>query len=189
MSWHLRTIGEAVGEELSRFGRPGDLADVVEAWPDAVGAAIAENAWPARIARDGTLSVSTSSSVWAFELTKLEATIRERLATALGEKAPDRLRFAVGRLPAPRPDAKEVLQSTPKVTEAERSRAAALTSGIEDEELRELVLRAAAASLARTRATPGSRPPQAFSPGSADRLLWYTSSCPESPCEQGFFYE
>ena len=32
-------------------------------------AAIAANAWPARIARDGTLHVATSSSAWAFELT------------------------------------------------------------------------------------------------------------------------
>ena len=171
MSWHLRTIGETVGQELSRFGRPGDLADVVEAWPDAVGAAIAKHAWPARIARDGTLSVSTSSSVWAFELTKLEPTIRERLAAAVGEKAPGRLRFAVGRLPAPRSDARQVSQSAPKVTTAERSQAAALTSAIEDEELRELVLRAAAASLARSRVPGGERPFQASSRRPDDRPL------------------
>ena len=47
--------------------RPG-LADVVARWPERSAPAIARNAWPARIARDGTLHVSTADSVWAFEL-------------------------------------------------------------------------------------------------------------------------
>jgi len=97
--WALRTVGESVLGELARFGPQGAMGDVVAAWPDAVGAGIAAEAWPARIARDGTLTIATSSSVWAFELTQLEATVRERLAAALGDGAPKRLRFVPGRLP------------------------------------------------------------------------------------------
>ena len=61
-------LGDEVRQELGRFGPQGDIGRVVEAWPAAVGATIARNAWPARIARDGTLHVATRDSVWAFEL-------------------------------------------------------------------------------------------------------------------------
>ena len=61
-------IGDDVRRELGQLGPGGAIADVVAAWPEAVGDSIARNAWPARIARDGTLHVATSSSAWAFEL-------------------------------------------------------------------------------------------------------------------------
>ena len=44
------------------------MAELLERWPGAVGPQIARFAWPARIARDGTVHVATSDSVWAFEL-------------------------------------------------------------------------------------------------------------------------
>ncbi len=89
-------------------------------------------------ARDGTLVVTTSSSVWAFELTKLEATVRERLAEALGESAPSRLKFVVGRLPerGTAEPATAAARPRPEVRDDERRRAAKLAAGIEDEELR-----------------------------------------------------
>ncbi|MDX6512763.1 MAG: Dna[CI] antecedent, DciA, partial [Gaiellaceae bacterium] len=92
-------IGESVRSELARFGPAAGMADLVAAWPGAVGEAIAGNAWPARVGRDGTLYVHAASSAWAFELGQLEPTIRERLRDALGEAAPPKLRFAVGNLP------------------------------------------------------------------------------------------
>jgi hypothetical protein len=115
-----------------------------------VGPVIARNAWPARMGRDGTLFVSTSSSTWAFELTQLEADLVKRLASRLGDNVPKKLRFAPGPLPAPAADAgaeqpRERIVASPKV----RSQAASLAAGIEDEELRESVARAAAASLER----------------------------------------
>jgi hypothetical protein len=162
VSWHPRTIGETIADELGRFGRPGDLGAIVAAWPAAVGPAIAENAWPARLARDGTLTVATSSSVWAFELTKLEETLRDRLLAAVGEKAPPRLRFAPGRIPSPAAESTpEASRNAPNVTAADRRRAAELVGELDDEELRELVVRAAAASLARgagSSRTAGSGP-------------------------------
>ncbi len=151
MTWHPTTIGEAVLGELSRLGPRGRIGDIVVAWPEAVGSGIAEHAWPARISRDGTLTVTTSSSIWAFELTNLEPKLRTRLGERLGRKAPSRLRFAVGRLPergageaAPTVDG-----APPEVGPKARAAAARIAGSIEDEELRRLVARAAEASLAR----------------------------------------
>ena len=78
--------------ELSRFGPQAGMAELLERWPAAVGAAIARQAWPARIARDGTLHVNTTDSVWAFELGQRAGEIAARL----GFRA---VRFAPGPLP------------------------------------------------------------------------------------------
>ncbi len=157
--WVLRTVGESVLGELERFGPAGAMRESVAAWPDAVGAGIAAEAWPAKVGRDGTLTVATSSSVWAFELTQLEETIRARLAAALGDAAPKRLRFAPGRLPerAPPPPETASKAAPPPVSEDARRRGEELARPIEDEELRALVARAAAASLARAEARPDDR--------------------------------
>ena len=143
-------IGDAVRSELGRFGSTGPMADVVAAWPGAVGEGLAANAWPARIARDGTLHVATSSSVWAFELGQLEGEILPRLRERLGEATPRGLKFAPGPLPEASPAESErqtppVLEPTPEQEREARSWAAA----IESEELRKTVEKAARASLAR----------------------------------------
>jgi hypothetical protein len=135
------------------------MGELVAAWPEAVGASVAEHAWPARVARDGTLTVAASSSVWAFELTKLEATIRERLAQALGDAAPPRLRFVPGRLPEHGAESVTLSQQVPPAPGAlARQAGAEVAAAIEDEELRDLVARAAAASLARRYGGPDDRP-------------------------------
>lgn len=160
MRWRFpEPIGDAVRRELHRFGPAGAIGDVVTAWPDAVGASIAANAWPARIGRDGTLTVATGSSVWAFELTKLEETIRARLEEALGDGAPPRLRFVPGRLPERGAETVTFSPQAPRPVDAQARQAAAeVAASIEDEELREVVARAAAASLARRYAGPDDRP-------------------------------
>ena len=56
----MERLGDEVGRQLGRFGPQGAIGDVVAVWPDAVGEAIARNAWPARIARDGTVHVNTA---------------------------------------------------------------------------------------------------------------------------------
>jgi hypothetical protein len=149
--WYLRTIGESVLGELGRFGPAGAIGDVVAAWPEAVGEAIAQDAWPARIGRDGTLHVATSSSVWAHELTHLEETILERLREAVGESAPTRLRFAAGRVPGPAGEAPAEVAHEPLPPPSEEAKRVGedVASAIEDEELRALVARAAARSLSR----------------------------------------
>ena len=144
-------IGDEIRRELERFGPAGAIADVVAAWPEAVGPSISQNAWPARIARDGTLHVATSSSAWAFELGLLEAQLRERLAEALGERSPKQLRFAPGRLPELGDAVRS--ESTPKppvISEQHLQAGDELAASISDENLRKVVAKAAAASLAKS---------------------------------------
>ena len=150
-SWVPEPIGGQVRRELSRFAAADGMADIVGAWQEAVGEEVARNAWPARIARDGTLQVHTSSSAWAFELGQLAPDILERLRKTLRETAPPALRFAVGNLPEPEPASAEAAGPTvPRPGPQERAAAAELTASLTDPELRELVARAAAASLAKS---------------------------------------
>jgi hypothetical protein len=145
----LEPIGPEVRRELGRFGPAGDMGEIVAAWPAAVGPAIAVNAWPARIARDGTLHVATSSSAWAFELTQLGDSVLSRVREALGEISPTAIRFAVGPLPeGGAQDEKTAERTVPKPTAEQLADAAKLASEIEDESLRAAIARAAAASLA-----------------------------------------
>lgn len=139
----MKRLGDEVERELGRFGPEAGIAALVEAWPAAVGETIARNAWPARVARDGTLHVNTADSVWSFELTNRAGEIADRLGI-------DRVRFAPGRLPEPSVaepahDAPAPREPSPELLET----GARLAAGIEDENLRKIVARAAAASLAR----------------------------------------
>lgn len=141
----MKRLGTDVARELDRFGPLSSLAPLVEAWPGAVGPEIARNAWPARLGRDGTLRVHTSSSAWAFELAQLELRIRD----SLGNLAPARLRFVVGPLPEPPSDPQEPARRVAKPSPEQLARASELAAGIADENLRKIVANAAAASLAR----------------------------------------
>jgi hypothetical protein len=148
----VERIEKDVRGELARFGPPGGMPEVLEAWPDAVGDVVAANAWPARIARDGTLHVNTSSSAWAFELSQLAPMISERLGEKLGENAPNSLRFAVGHLPESAADGPPETGSSPLEPTPEALQTAAnLTAEIADEELRERISKAAALSLSQAR--------------------------------------
>lgn len=120
------------------------MAELVERWPQVVGASIARNAWPARIARDGTVHVNTADSVWAFELGHRAAEIAERLGV-------EKLRFAPG--PLPEAD-EEPVENPVEVAPEDAERAAAIASAISDEKLRESVQKAVTLSLARGRSDP-----------------------------------
>jgi hypothetical protein len=150
-------LGSDVRGALRAAGVPdaGVLAEVTRAWPAAVGPAIARSAWPLRIARDGTLLVATESSTWAHELALLEDELRTRLHAAVGDECPVRLRFAVGPVPSPSADPERDAPTPPAVAPADASLAADLASAIDDPELRSLVRRAAAASLAARRSDRG----------------------------------
>ena len=143
-------IGAEVQRELSRFGPAEGMTEIVRAWPEVMGEQIARNAWPARLARDGKLHVATASSAWAFELAQLEPKLLVRLAEVLGDATPAGLRFAPGKLPEPSADyAPTAPNPSREPTAEEHELAAALTSGMEDESLRKIVAKAAAASLTR----------------------------------------
>jgi hypothetical protein len=150
----MERLDRDVRRALRGLGAPdgGDLAAIADAWPSLVGEQNARRSWPGRIGRDGTLHVHTADSVWAHQLAMLAPEILERLRKRLGaEASPAGLRFAPGPLPAP---AEVEPGARPRPVEpapGDRSEAASLTAGITDDELRELVARAAAASLARAR--------------------------------------
>jgi hypothetical protein len=142
----VEPLGPEVARELARFGPQAGLGEVVAAWPATVGEAIARNAWPARFSRDGTLHVATTDAIWAFELGHRAAEIARRL----GVKA---IRFTPGKvadaLPVQATNATAAARVPP--TAAERRQAAEIAAPIENAELRELVARAAAASLSNRR--------------------------------------
>jgi hypothetical protein len=145
----MERIGDAVKDQLNRFGSAGAMTDVVAAWPDLVGSQVAANAWPARIARDGTLLVNASSSAWAFELGQLEGEILPRLQEALGSAAPKRLRFAPGPLPELSAEAAATpVEPLPEPTAEQAREAHEWAAAIDSEELRKTVEKAARASLA-----------------------------------------
>ena len=145
-------IGRDVERELGRFGPEAGTAKVVQAWPGVVGEVVARNAWPARIASDGTLYVHTSSASWAFELTQLAPTVLDQLRAALGANTPRALRFVAGRLPeAADTSVENRAVKTPEPTAQELSAAHSFAAPVDNAELRELLERAAAASLARAR--------------------------------------
>jgi hypothetical protein len=143
-------IGGEVQRELSRFGPAEGMTEIVRAWPTVMGEQIARNAWPARISRDGKLHVATASSAWAFELAQLEPKLLERLGEALGDATPAGLRFAPGKLPElSAEDDIGASKGVREPTAEEHELADAMASGIENESLRKIVAKAAAASLAR----------------------------------------
>jgi hypothetical protein len=149
----MEPLGDELKSELSRFGPQGGIGDTVAAWPAAVGEEIARHAWPARFTRDGTLLVNTRDAVWGFELTQRAAEISARLPTK------PKLKFAPGPLPEASPEhPADPPPDRPEATLEQAREAAEWASAIEDEELRELVARAARASLARAAAErPGDR--------------------------------
>jgi hypothetical protein len=144
-----RLEGE-IRRAFSRFGPQGGMPEVLAVWPAAVGPMVAANAWPARIARDGTLHVNTSSSTWSFELGQLAPRILEQLRAELGKSAPKAIRFAPGHLPEPSSEeATDARTEVPEPTAEALQTAAELAAGIEDEELRKTVQRAAALGLSK----------------------------------------
>jgi hypothetical protein len=144
----MERVGDAVARELGRFGPSSGMAPLVEAWRGAVGDEIAQNAWPARIARDGTLHVHAKDSVWAFELTARANDILERL----GGLAPPKLVFVPGPLPeVVERVSREFDRGIPKPTPEHVEKAESLTRVIRDDDLRKVVAKTVAASLASNR--------------------------------------
>ena len=152
----MERLDGSVRRALRGAGVPdaGVLAAVTRVWPDAVGPAIARAAWPQRIARDGTLHVTTVSSTWAFELGRMEEDVRGKLRTLIGDATPPSLRFAPGPVPSPAAEERPTRSPLPPNPQ-EEAEAASVSAEIEDPGLRDAVRRAVAASLAAARADRG----------------------------------
>jgi hypothetical protein len=159
----MERLGREIERELSRSGGGHvlALAEITSVWPSAVGEAVARQAWPLRLARDGTLHVATSSATWAFELDRLAGEICQRLEALLGSASPGRLRFRVGPVPEPGASGRPTHAVVDAVDDSPRQpspEATAVASAIGDAELRDLVARAAQASLDRARRLPRRDP-------------------------------
>ncbi len=139
----LRPLGEELRRQLRHGGPEGALADLAAAWRTAVGEEIARNSLPARVQGDGTLVVHVRDAIWGFELSQRAPEIRSRLPGA------PPLQFVPGPLADAEPDPPP---PPPRATREQAQEAAGWAAGIADEELRDLVARAAAASLARAAA-------------------------------------
>jgi hypothetical protein len=145
----MEPLERIIRKQAKRLGIPA-ASPLVDIWPEVVGDTIAANAWPARVTRKGVLYVNTSSATWAFELTQLASRILARLGEALTDDCPLELRFAVGPVPSRNP-ASPASSRPLEIDPEELEQAERLTAVIDDEELRSLIARAAAASLARSR--------------------------------------
>ena len=152
----MERIGDEIQRELARGGSRDalPLAAVTAIWPEAVGVAVARQAWPLRLARDGTLHVAAASATWANELSLLQDEILAALRAKLGGESPARIAFAVGPIPEPErpqeqadPGLSNALDVPPEVAR----QADVAAAEIADPELRELVARAARASLLKGR--------------------------------------
>jgi predicted nucleic acid-binding Zn ribbon protein len=91
-----RQAGEAFRVARDRAAPKTGLAAVQAAWTEALGERLAAVATPVS-ERTGTLTVECTDGVWAQELDLMQDQLLERLREVLGERAPQALKFRVGR--------------------------------------------------------------------------------------------
>lgn len=91
-----KTLHELLPSVLAKVARTTKSGRVLEPlWRQAAGEVIAQKTRP--IGLEGNcLWISVPSARWATELERQAETLRERLASALGEGVVDRLAFRVG---------------------------------------------------------------------------------------------
>jgi predicted nucleic acid-binding Zn ribbon protein len=80
-----RPAAHAIAALADRLAPQTTLAEVQRVWPDAVGAVVAVQAEPTG-ERDGVLTVTCSSAVWAQELDLMGPELVARLNAALGSE-------------------------------------------------------------------------------------------------------
>jgi predicted nucleic acid-binding Zn ribbon protein len=91
-----RPAGEAFRAARERVAPKTGLGAVQSVWSAALGEDIAAVATPVS-ERAGTVTVDCSNAMWAQELDLMQGRLLERLREALGERAPEALKFRVER--------------------------------------------------------------------------------------------
>jgi predicted nucleic acid-binding Zn ribbon protein len=91
-----RQAGEAFRVARDQVAPKTGLAAVQAAWSEALGERLAAVASPVS-ERSGTLTIECSDGVWAQELDLMQDQLLVRLREALGERAPEALKFRVAR--------------------------------------------------------------------------------------------
>jgi predicted nucleic acid-binding Zn ribbon protein len=94
-----RAIGDEIDRVLRSRGWQQRLitARLVARWPEVVGPAVAGHCRPRRLEEDGTLAVVADSAAWATQLSYLQATLLERVATIVGAGVVKRVRVRTGQ--------------------------------------------------------------------------------------------
>ncbi|HKE79785.1 MAG TPA: DUF721 domain-containing protein [Solirubrobacteraceae bacterium] len=80
-----RAASHAIAALADRLAPQTTLAEVQRIWPDAVGAVVAAQADPTG-EREGVLTVTCASAVWAQELDLMGPELVSRINTALGSE-------------------------------------------------------------------------------------------------------
>jgi hypothetical protein len=143
----LEPLGEVIGVAIPESaGRAAEVAAIARRWPEAVGEAIAREAWPARLTPDGELVVHASGAVWASELSLLSRQLQARLE-AVGIVPAPTLRFTAGAVPRRRVQEADPASRTAPLPDPRADR---WTASIRDPELREAVSTAARRWLQRS---------------------------------------
>ncbi len=96
-----RSLGSVLQDALAGARPPTLLARVQALWPGVAGSALAAATTPAA-EREGVVTITCESSLWAHELDLLQRDLLTRLNAALEGSGPgsvERLRFSVGSLP------------------------------------------------------------------------------------------
>ena len=93
-----RPIEAALDRALPAVRPPGLLAEVQSFWPEMAGSELARSASPVS-ERQGTVTVTCESAVWAQELELLAGDLCARLNSRLTQGEVVRLRFVVGSAP------------------------------------------------------------------------------------------
>jgi hypothetical protein len=160
-----RGQGNDLGDALARLAKKlerrnsGGLLQVRvgEAWRKVAGASVGEHTAGAHI-RDGELVVLVDSPAWATELSALSEVYRQAINEEIGEKAVRTVRFTVSKKVAAekkqvaeRPGGEERQREdrppSAPLTDQERAQVEMSAAAIEDEALRETVIRVTIADL------------------------------------------
>lgn len=89
-----RPASGAFQAALQKAAPKTPLAAVQAAWPTAVGEQLAAVATPVS-ERAGTLTIECADAVWTQELDLMQEALLQRLRDAVGDQAPQALRFRV----------------------------------------------------------------------------------------------
>ncbi len=158
----LTQAGRLLDRAMRAKGQGPDpaLAPIRDVWAAAVGDAVAAVAQPLRRSRAGVLTIACADASWATELQgrsdDLVDRVRERLSSEAGPVTG--LRFVVSERPIFLERATKEVVRPRSPTPAQSKEAERLVAGVADPELRRILARAAAATLA-------GGPPDTKSPG------------------------
>ena len=149
------SINDLLGRATRRFAKGSDsvLTSVRAAWAEASGPGTVNHAYPIRRSRAGVVTVACADAVWAQELDMRTDELMGRLARILGD--PDAvagLRFVVAdhAIPSPDPGPREAVDLPPPAPDSVAA-GEAVAQSIDDPALRDLVARAAARSIDRSK--------------------------------------